>query len=199
MKRIISINVCLIVLIFLGTIIGCGRNVKDLEQQDEASPQLITRHIRLEPNDLLNYERSLQGLLGTKIDKQRITILVEKSEYRLTILYDGEPIKQYPIVLGGNPIDDKLRQGDGCTPEGMFIIQDLYPHETFSKFLYLNYPNYDSWAKHNQAIKEGEIPADSAIGGDIGIHGSAEDSQVERMENWTGGCIALKKIGREHG
>lgn len=157
---------------------------------ENVSDYLGQAHIRLVKGDLLNYDRPLGELLGGGFDKGKVSILVEKSEYRLTLLYDGQPVKQYPIVMG-IAVDDKLRAGDGHTPEGSFVLQDLYPHQSFSKFLYINYPNDDSWAKHNQAVREGAIPADAGIGGEIGIHGSAQASQVEKMENWTGGCVAL--------
>jgi murein L,D-transpeptidase YafK len=49
-------------------------------------------------------------------------------------------IKQYPVVLGGNPVDDKLLQGDLCTPEGNFLIHAKYPHKSWEKFIWINYP-----------------------------------------------------------
>lgn len=172
---------------------GSGTAAEPVEGEaaaENVSDYLGQAHIRLVQGDLLNYERPLGQLLGSGFDKGRVSLKVEKSEYRLTLLYDGQPIKQYPIVMG-IPVGDKLREGDGHTPEGSFVLKDLYPHQSFSKFLYINYPNDDSWAKHNQAVREGTIPADAGIGGEIGIHGSAQASQVEKMENWTGGCVAL--------
>jgi hypothetical protein len=70
-------------------------------------------HVRFRENDLLNYETPLGDLLESPVDKDRISLLIEKPQYRLTVLYDGRPVKQYPVVFGGNPVDDKLRQGDG--------------------------------------------------------------------------------------
>jgi hypothetical protein len=149
-------------------------------------------HVRFRENDLLNYETPLGDLLESPVDKDRISLLIEKPQYRLTVLYDGRPVKQYPVVFGGNPVDDKLRQGDGCTPEGQFIVQDLYPHGRYYRFLWLNYPNDDSWSKHDQAIADGIIPADSPIGSDIGIHCEADDD-IDYMVNCTAGCIAMRK------
>ena len=149
-------------------------------------------HVRFSKNDLLNYETSLGDLLESPVDKDKVSLLIEKTEYRLTVLYDGRPVKQYPVVFGGNPLDDKLMQGDGCTPEGQFIVQDLYLHDEFYRFLWLNYPNDDSWNKHNQTIADGVIPADSAIGSDIGIHCEAGDD-IDHGVNCTAGCIAMRK------
>ena len=33
-------------------------------------------------------------------------------------MVDSLDFNQYPIVPGGNPVDDKRMQGDQCAPEG---------------------------------------------------------------------------------
>ena len=120
--------------------------------------------------------------------------MVEKSRYRLTVYYQKKPIKAYAIVLGANPKDDKLRQGDKRTPEGRFHVQELYYHSAWSKFIWLDYPNQDSWRKFSQARIRGELKANDDIGGEIGIHGveRGQDWLIDRKINWTLGCISLK-------
>lgn len=123
-----------------------------------------------------------------------ISILIDKSDYTLQIFVKDTLVKTYPVVFGGNPVDDKWRQGDECTPEGIFKINSKYPHKSWSKFIWLNYPTQDSWKKHNQAKKEGLIPSNAKIGGDIGIHGVPEgqDFAIDKRINWTLGCISMK-------
>ena len=142
---------------------------------------------------LLNYDKKISELIES-IDKDKVSFLIEKSDYRLTVLYEGEKIKSYPVVFGFNPIDDKLRQGDGCTPEGEFKIRDKYPHHSWSKFLWIDYPTDDSWNKHKEAKSQNKIPQSSSIGGEIGIHGVPEgmDNLIDSKDNWTLGCISLK-------
>lgn len=148
---------------------------------------------KVKPIEYLNYNQPLTTLLPTHLDKNKVLILIEKSKYQLTVLYDNQPVKTYPVVFGPNPVDDKLQEGDGRTPEGEFKIQDLYPHPSWSKFIWLNYPTPDSWKKHNQARREGKLSSQSTIGGEIGIHGVPEDdSLIEQKTNWTTGCISLK-------
>ena len=62
------------------------------------------------------------------------------------------------------------------------------------KFIWIDYPNAASRAKHNDAIKNGLIPADSKIGGEVGIHGVPNncDYVIDQRQNWTWGCISLK-------
>lgn len=122
-----------------------------------------------------------------------ISILIDKSDYSLQVFTADTLVKTYSVVLGGNPIDDKLREGDSCTPEGTFNIVSKYPHKSWSKFIWLNYPTKESWKKHNQAKKEGIIPKDASIGGEIGIHGvpKGSDVMIKTGVNWTLGCISL--------
>ncbi len=123
-----------------------------------------------------------------------IAVLIDKSDYTLQIFAADTLVKTYAVVFGGNPIEDKLRQGDQCTPEGVFKINSKYPHKSWSKFIWLNYPTQDSWKKHSQAKKEGLIPSNAKIGGEIGIHGVPEGSDfaIDKRINWTLGCISLK-------
>ncbi|MGD1849861.1 MAG: murein L,D-transpeptidase family protein [Cyanophyceae cyanobacterium] len=148
-----------------------------------------------EPDDdvLLNSDTPLQQLLGAETGEGNVTILVEKSKYRLTIFRDRKPIKSYPVVFGGSPEGDKLREGDQKTPEGVYFVRDLYPHVGWSKFIWLDYPRAESWREHFQAKFSGHLAWNAPIGGEIGIHGIPEgsESDIEKRSNWTLGCVSL--------
>jgi lipoprotein-anchoring transpeptidase ErfK/SrfK len=153
-------------------------------------------HTQLPPDNLLNSDRPLTQILGApdNLDKTRISILVEKSKYKLTVYDSKQPIKSYPVVFGGNPTGDKLKAGDLRTPEGIFSIKDLYPHDTWSKFLWLDYPTKQSWRKHVQAKQAGRISWQDSVGSEIGIHGVPANSQklIKERSNWTLGCVSLE-------
>lgn len=141
-----------------------------------------------------NAKASMETPLASLLSKgSPIRILIDKSDYQLLIFSADTLVKTYPIVLGGNAVDDKLREGDSCTPEGVFKIVDKYPHKSWSKFIWLNYPTPDSWRKHKKAKREGRIPKEATIGGEIGIHGvpKGSDLMVKTGVNWTLGCISL--------
>ena len=143
----------------------------------------------------LNYSIPLQSLIDSfKIGKDKIEIHIDKSDYKLSISANSIIIKEYPVVFGANPVGDKLRQGDNCTPEGVFRIKSKYPHAKWSKFIWIDYPSSESWQKHEQAKREGKIPANAQIGGEVGIHGVPynADYAIEHKMNWTKGCISLK-------
>jgi len=95
-------------------------------------------------SDLLN---SRQALDFESIDPGQTSILVEKSRHRLTLYHRRQPLKSYRVVFG-NPEGDKMQEGDRKTPVGVFKVRDLYPHPSWSKFIWLDYPNDTSWEKH---------------------------------------------------
>ena len=144
---------------------------------------------------LINYSLSLTALVDSLgISTSDIYIFIDKSDYILSIMVDSLIVKQYPVVLGGNPVDDKRMQGDQCTPEGQFSVRAKYPHRSRDKFIWIDYPNEDSWKKFNKDNSEGKIPADASIGGAIVIHGVPlkADEIINLGINWTLGCISLK-------
>jgi murein L,D-transpeptidase YafK len=112
-------------------------------------------------------------------------ILIEKSARRLTVFRDGQRLKSYVIKLGFSPIGDKLRQGDGRTPEGLFRIDRRNAASAYHLSLGIDYPQP---ADRLRATKAGYDP-----GGDIMIHGqpnSRSDGEIIATD-WTAGCIAL--------
>lgn len=141
-------------------------------------------------------EPSLKEIINLKgARNSNLSILIIKHQYQLFVLNNNNVIKSYPIVLGSNPTDDKLKESDGCTPEGTFKIRSKCPHAKWSKFMWIDYPNTKSYKKYNQAKKEKKIPATATIGGEVGIHGVKEgfDFFITTGFNWTKGCISLKR------
>jgi murein L,D-transpeptidase YafK len=147
------------------------------------------------PSKLINYSIPLLHILDSlHINANQLSVLISKSEYTLSLRKDTCIIKSYPVVFGFNPVDDKLREGDGCTPEGNFRMISKYPHRSWTYFIWINYPNEESWRKHNRAMQEGIIPFGSEIGSQVGIHGIplGNDVAIDQRSNWTLGCISLK-------
>ncbi|MCB0478450.1 MAG: L,D-transpeptidase [Crocinitomicaceae bacterium] len=142
-----------------------------------------------------NYNKSAKELTAEfQNDKSNLNILINKSEYKLSLRYKDQVLKEYPVVFGDNPVDDKRMEGDRCTPEGQFKIRDLYPHKKWSKFLWIDYPTKDSERKFKESKSKGEIPEDVTIGGEVGIHGVPKDKDnlILEKQNWTWGCISLQ-------
>lgn len=127
-------------------------------------------------------------------------IVVKKGERRL-ILFDGDrQLRAYRVGLGFAPVGDKVRQGDGRTPEGSFYVCVKNAASKFYLSLGLSYPDKEHAAR---GLREGLItraqhdgilgalgrrqrpPWDTRLGGEIFIHGNGSSS------DWTWGCVAL--------
>jgi lipoprotein-anchoring transpeptidase ErfK/SrfK len=126
-------------------------------------------------------------------------IIIDKSDYELKIFDDDGWYGTYPVVFGNKSLADKKMEGDKLTPEGSFSIISKKPHEKWGWMLMLNYPTKESWERFKQRKAKGEIPSSAKIGGGIGIHGTwpHEDFSVDNYNNWTNGCISLKREDTE--
>jgi murein L,D-transpeptidase YafK len=102
--------------------------------------------------------------------------------------------------LGLNPVDDKVKEGDRCTPEGDFFITAKNPKSQFFRSLALSYPNAEDAERglrtglitrrqHQQIIeairRKRTPPQETPLGGKILIHGGGSS------RDWTWGCVAL--------
>ena len=136
--------------------------------------------------------KSLVDSLG--VDTSGLSILVDKGDYLLSVLDDTVVIKQYRVVFGRNPVDEKTYEGDCCTPEGSFKVLMKYEHERWSRFIWFDYPNEGSLFRHREAQRAGIVPAGRGPGGQVGIHGvpPGNDYLINYRINWTAGCISLK-------
>jgi murein L,D-transpeptidase YafK len=124
-----------------------------------------------------------------------LSIIIDKSDYELSVYDEKGWFATYPVVFGSNGLDDKRMEGDKKTPEGSFRIISKRVHEKWYRFLALDYPSKESWEKFKLRKQRGEIPASASIGGAIGIHGTwpNEDFIIDKYKNWTLGCISMKK------
>jgi len=124
-----------------------------------------------------------------------ISIIIDKSDYSLSVYDDKGWYATYPVVFGNNSLEDKKMEGDKNTPEGTFRITSKRVHDKWYRFLGLDYPTKESWDKFKRRKQRGEIPASASIGGSIGIHGTwpHEDFVIDKYKNWTLGCISMKR------
>jgi murein L,D-transpeptidase YafK len=135
-----------------------------------------------------------------KLPLSQPVIVVEKAARRLTLYSNGERVRVFQVALGFEPTGDKVKQGDGRTPEGDFYVCMKNDKSKFYLSLGLSYPNAEdaerglrdrviTRAQHGRiasAIKRGAKPPwDTALGGEIFIHGGGTSS------DWTWGCVAL--------
>lgn len=149
---------------------------------------------------LLAFNQSGRSPHGPLPALRRPRVVIRKSAHRLTV-YDGDRrVRSYRAAVGSGR-GDKAREGDRRTPEGEFVICVKNPRSRFKRALGLSYPNVEDAARglrdglitsqqHDAivaAIRQGKRPPwDTALGGEIMIHGGGAGS------DWTIGCVALE-------
>ncbi len=109
-------------------------------------------------------------------------VVVNKEDRRMFLMHHDEVLKDYKIKLGFAPVGHKEIEGDGKTPEGLYMIDRRNPNSRFHLSLGISYPNEQDRAR---AAELGEKP-----GGDIFIHGQKSLRDKGRGD-WTWGCIAV--------
>ncbi|MGQ9919870.1 MAG: L,D-transpeptidase family protein [Desulfobacca sp.] len=173
---------------------GCGRK-KPTVSADLALPAVEEQSPpkpRVDPKFAADLEVVKQTLAKEQPYGNPVILVVRKQSRTMSLFQGTKPVRRYQVVLGHNPRNDKLMQGDRCTPEGVYRVVTKYPHRKWQKFILLDYPTPENWLKFARAKQRGEIPIDAQIGGDIGIHGTDDELKNLLRENWTEGCIALR-------
>lgn len=151
-------------------------------------------------SDLLNTSATTE-LTTSEIEALDSPKIVVKKSERILELWDGDQLyDSYSVGLGWEPTGDKKQEGDGRTPEGTYYVCVRNSASRFYLSLGVSYPNKDD-AK--EALDSGNIdqntyeqivdaidngtqpPWNTALGGEIMIHGMGGDS------DWTAGCIAV--------
>lgn len=143
------------------------------------------------PSHLLNVEEIQQ----IRAEQPITMIKVYKAKRTLELLHQDQIIKTYDMRLGFDPIGHKVKEGDGKTPEGRYMIDWRNPKSQFYKSLHISYPNAADKAKAKQL--------NVSPGGDVMIHGSANNAQIKKLpklmeylprEDWTWGCVAVRNV-----
>ena len=115
------------------------------------------------------------------------SLVLDKSERRLTLYQRGRQVLVYDVALGKNPVGAKVKRGDGRTPEGLYYLEGRNPESKYHLSLRVSYPNA---ADRERASRRGVSP-----GGDIMIHGLptafSSVGALHRQQDWTEGCIAV--------
>lgn len=132
--------------------------------------------------------------------RPRRVVKIEKAKRSMTLEVDGKVVRRFRVGLGFAPEDDKVRQGDGRTPEGRFYVAWKNPASQFHRFFGLSYPmprharRAFEAKKIDKALldeveaaakKKKKPPQYSSLGGLVGVHGGGSGS------DWTLGCIAV--------
>jgi len=135
--------------------------------------------------DFLQLGRSIPPL--ARAPERATSIVVEKSMRRLSLMRGAMPIRTFDVVLGSSPVGHKQQEGDGRTPEGVYVIDFKNPKSRFHLALRISYPNMED---RKRAERNGMSP-----GSDIMVHGLPNGlgwlGVWHLRRDWTDGCIAV--------
>lgn len=114
-------------------------------------------------------------------------VAVYKGLRVMHLMHREQPVRTYRVALGRRPVGHKEQQGDGRTPEGLYLLDVRNPNSRFHLSIRISYPNpKDSTA----AFARGVSP-----GGNIMIHGLPNGFTAEQIGHpgfdWTDGCVAV--------
>ena len=116
------------------------------------------------------------------------SVLVVKSERKLYLVRDEKPYASFSVTFGSNPKGHKQKQGDGRTPEGLYVLDYKNATSNYYRSIHISYPNDED---RSNARSLGISP-----GGDIMIHGQKNGfawlGPLSGFVNWTDGCIAVR-------
>jgi murein L,D-transpeptidase YafK len=120
-------------------------------------------------------------------------IVVHKSEHLLEVWGGNTLLDSFPIALGFHPEGPKQQEGDGRTPQGVYVIDWRSADTKYYRELHISYPDARDLA---QAQAMHVDP-----GGEIFIHGLPPgfgDYDPRRFpRDWTDGCIAVSDNAME--
>ena len=128
-----------------------------------------------------SWEQKLKAIAHTLA--QADYVLAIKSQRKMFIQRKGKTILTFNMNLGFKPVGNKVFEGDGKTPEGIYHLDNKHDRkDKFYKSFWISYPNSEDKATAKlKGVKTG-------LG--IMIHGTNKANITTK--DWTAGCIALQ-------
>jgi murein L,D-transpeptidase YafK len=114
-------------------------------------------------------------------------VVIHKSRRVMELMRGGTVLESFRIELGKHPTGPKMKNGDGRTPEGFYIVDGRNSHSAYHLSLHISYPNeIDRISSAQAGVK---------AGGEIYIHGMPPEfghaDPIGYFKDWTDGCIAV--------
>ncbi len=149
--------------------------------RDEALARFMDQEL------LALWNRQVGDVLAWSRKSGLAAVIVDKLEHRCYLIERGRAQKSYTVNLGRNWYEDKLRENDAATPEGVYRVTRKFISPRFGYALPVDYPNAEDRRRFASLKKDGRLPGNARIGGLIEIHGRGRPD-----EDWTDGCVALE-------
>lgn len=156
--------------------------------------------------------RFLDEIIATRlpegIGNDETWVKVDLSARVLRVYKGYVPVKTLSHIAFGASGSEALRlQGSNQTPVGEFRVDRINHQSRYRLFFGIDYPNKavadqalekgligqrDHQYIHRYIDRHGKAPADTVLGGYIGIHGLGQsDREIHELFDWTQGCVAV--------
>ena len=149
---------------------------------------------RYNPKAMKRFKQWIDATIAESKSTGGPALVIDKAAYEMTLYKKGKKVETFHIELGFNPIDDKLIEGDGCTPEGRYSVNRVKDkgQTVFYRALLIDYPKASDRREVSQLKADGRLPDSAGPGGMIEIHGCGTGKKGKAGgKNWTIGCVAL--------
>jgi len=131
-------------------------------------------------------------------------VKVYKSKHQMDLIYKGEVVKSFKVMLGSGGSGPKRKAGDKLVPEGKYFLDEKNPDSKYYRSIHISYPNEEDLKR---AKETGVDP-----GGEIFIHGlpnsnskfvkwlrdkavkvkdKTKNKALIKKLDWTKGCVAV--------
>jgi outer membrane murein-binding lipoprotein Lpp len=133
--KIMLLLFAIIAVVFVGT--GCTSSAKKDKATKPAQIGKSVAESPIEEKDTTAYKAEEEKKAAKEKEKEKAlvvsqgpqkgkvySIVIDKSNYTLTLMQDGEPLKSYKVAIGINK-GQKRAVGDLRTPDGNFTVDEL--------------------------------------------------------------------------
>jgi|GEM_PF-212216 len=93
----------------------------ETEKAEEKGKQVIAKKAEVQKQEVEEAKAAAQPL-----QSHTYSLVVTKSAYRISLLDNGKPVKEYNCAVGRNP-GQKTKTGDAKTPVGTFKVESINP------------------------------------------------------------------------
>ena len=93
----------------------------EAEQAEETGKAVVAQKAEIQKQKVEEAK-----ILAQPVTSHTYSLVVTKSAYRISLLDNGNPIKEYNCAVGRNP-GQKMKTGDARTPEGTFKVESINP------------------------------------------------------------------------
>jgi hypothetical protein len=173
-----------------GDYLRVREQIQRIEEQDTALEEHVAalKQRYRDPDTRAQWQLWVRRTLRWSREQGKAALVVDKLNRRALLYQSGILQAESSVDLGWNRLPDKIQQGDGATPEGLYrVVKKKGAGQTaYFRALLLDYPNPADRRGFGRAKRRGQVDPEAEMGASIEVHGEGGKGR-----DWTQGCVAL--------